>query len=883
MLFRQQGQNKSYQFVKLFHLMLVVSMVLYLVGGVIPSNAAFAAAPSMEALNRTPIEASVSAFHWSPHQVLPSDSLQMSVGGQAQAIEDSAASAKASPIRSEPKAPSDGVSISISPASLQEGDAGSQTMVFTVTLSETSTDPITIDYQTLDGTAKAPGDYTSANSTLTIPADTISGTISITVLGDTLYEANETFLVEISNPSLGTITQGEAVGTILNDDPMPSLSIADVQVAEGNSGMTNATFTVTLSTASGLTTTVQYSTTGVTAQSGVDFIGASGTITFTPGVTNTLINVLVIGDTLDEFDETFTVVLSNAQNATLSGIKEATGTILDDDLPPSLSIVDAQVTEGNSGTIGMVFTVTLSTDSGKPITVTYETSPGTATSGVDYQPASGELVFTPGQTQKLVTVWVYGDYIYEYNETFSVILSASQNALISNDTAIGIILDDDAKPYLSINNVIINEGNSGTTNFIFSVNLLPQAGRPVTVTYATSDGSATAGVDYISASGMLTFPSGSTMEYITVTVKGDVLDEFDETFNVTLSNAPNATIINAIGKDTIQNDDSPPDLSVPLLIKVTEGDGSPVEAVFTVTLSVASGKPITVTYATQDGSAKAGENYTETHGELVFNPGELQKLITVEVTGDTICNVSRNFYVNLSHPINVNLPVSQMQALILNDDTCNVYLPSTIRTLTFIDHFDYTDTSLVTNYWEVVPEPSATWFVSNGEYHGKHTVANRNSKTVVKVYPPSMPASYSVEAKVKLASGSDTEGRGGLLFDFKANNQTYWFLIIPGATSVENNWKVLKYNPNIIPAGWDTIASGRETLHINPGNAVNLLRVERVGTQIRVYANGFLLWSGNDGTYTNGRAGLSIGTPADLASGEFVEVIFDDFIIGSLP
>jgi Divergent InlB B-repeat domain len=210
-----------------------------------------------------------------------------------------------------------------------------------------------------------------------------------------------------------------------------------------------------------------------------------------------------------------------------------------------------------------------------------------------------------------------------------------------------------------------------------------------------------------------------------------------------------------------------------------------------------------------------------------------------------------------------------------------VYLPVVRRDPIFVDHFDYTDSSQALVNWEIVPEPSATWFVLDGQYHGKHTVVDRNAKAVAKVYPPVMPSSYSVEAKVQLASGSDDGSRGGLLFDYLSGTMNYRFVIIPWATT-DTNWLVQKRLPPPLDR-WEPIANGLDVVNIHPGTAVNLLRVERVGTQIRVYANDILLWSGNDSSYTNGRAGFNIGTPVDLASGEFVEVIFDDFIIGSLP
>ncbi len=986
MVNKQRGQTKSFHFIKVCHLLLVVSIAFYLVVGAIPAHAALAPAQSKQAAGDLPVEADALTFPLTTGLTLAS------LPAQPAADSERAISVKSGPLQSKLRGP-DALEISISDVSVTEGNSGTTLMTFIVTLSETSVEEVKVDFQSQDDTAVPPKDYTSVSGNLTIPAGDLTGSISVNINGDTIYEADETLFMVLSNPTPGwTLSREYAIGTIQNDDAVPSLSIVDPMVTEGDISPVSAPFTVTLSAVSEVTVTVQYSTTGITAQSGVDFVGARQTITFTPGVTNTIINVQVIGDVIQELDETFKVVLSNpipieapisvaeaigtildldpepdlsivdalvmegdsgtsiaafpVSLSVVSGVTvtvqysstgvtaqsdvdyigasgtitftpgvtntsidvlvigelideldetfstglnngvnanilvgTATGIIQDDDPPPSLNIADAQVTEGNSGTTGIVFTVTLSTASSFPITVTYGTSSGTATSGVDFQPASGQLEFSPGQTQKLVTVTVNGDTLYEYDETFNVNLSLPQNATIADGTATGTILDDDTKPFLIINDTNVLEGDSGTTNAIFQVHLIPEAGKPVTVTYTTGGGTATPGADYETTSGILTIPAGSITEYITVTVKGDTIDEFDETFNVTLSNAPSATITDATGQGKISDDDGPPDLVVTPLVNINEGDGSPINGVFTVTLSAESGKPITVTFATQDGSAIAGTNYQENHGELVFAPGELVKTITIQVTGDTICNGNSNFFVNLSNPVNANLPVSQMQGLIINDESCNMFLPAILRSLTFDDHFDYIDSNQALNNWEIVPEASATWFLLDGQYHGKHTVLDRNAKAVAKIFP--VPASYSVEAKVQLAAGSDSGSRGGLLFDYLSTTQTYRFVIVPGATT-GTNWMVQKRLPPPLDR-WEPIQSGLDTVHINPGTAVNLLRVERVGTQIRVYANGFLLWSGTDSSYANGRAGFNIGTPADLASGEFVEVIFDDLIIGSLP
>src|SRR5690606_23063191 len=118
--------------------------------------------------------------------------------------------------------------------------------------------------------------------------------------GDTLDEDNETFFVNLTNATNVTIVDGQGVGTITDNDATPSLAINNASVTEGNSGSTNATFTVTLSAASGRVVTVNYTTANGTATAGQDYTAVSGTLTFNPGTTSQTIVVPVLGDTLDE-------------------------------------------------------------------------------------------------------------------------------------------------------------------------------------------------------------------------------------------------------------------------------------------------------------------------------------------------------------------------------------------------------------------------------------------------------------------------------------------------------------------------------------------------------------------------------------------------------
>ena len=219
--------------------------------------------------------------------------------------------------------------------------------------------------------------------------------------------------------------------------PLPTVSIADTSVTEGDSGTTAATFTVSLSAASASPVTVNYTTANGTATAGTDYTASSGVVTFPAGTTVQTITVPVIGETAIESDETFTVTLDTPTNATLSR-SVATGTILNDDLP-SLSIADSSVTEGNSGTATMTFTVTMSTSSPQTVTVNYATANGTATAPGDYTAASGTLTFPSGTTSQTFTVPVVGDTTVEADETFTVTLSNPSNATFTRSQATGTI------------------------------------------------------------------------------------------------------------------------------------------------------------------------------------------------------------------------------------------------------------------------------------------------------------------------------------------------------------------------------------------------------------------------------------------------------------
>jgi hypothetical protein len=224
---------------------------------------------------------------------------------------------------------------------------------------------------------------------------------------------------------------------------------------------------------------------------------------------------------------------------------------------PSVSIGDAAVTEGDSGTTAARFTVTLSRAATSPVTVLWSTADGTATTAnADYRAASGTVTFAAGQTTQTVSVLVNGDTRTENNETFYVRLRQPSGATLSDAEGLGTIRNDD-KPSITVGNVRVTEGNSGTTNAVFTVTLSVPTTRQVTVNFATANGTATAGSDYVARSGKLTFAPGETAKTVSVAVNGDTTVEADETFRLVLSSAVNATLGTAQATGTIVNDDQP--------------------------------------------------------------------------------------------------------------------------------------------------------------------------------------------------------------------------------------------------------------------------------------------------------------------------------------
>jgi hypothetical protein len=206
------------------------------------------------------------------------------------------------------------------------------------------------------------------------------------------------------------------------------------------------------------------------------------------------------------------------------------------------SIDDVTLAEGDAGTTNAVFTVTLSQASTRDVTIDYTTADLSAVAGADYQPTTGTLTIPAGALTGNIVVPVLGDVLDEFDEVFAVILSGATEATIVDSQGRGTIANDDTPPAISIEGTIPAEGDSGTTPAVFTVRLSAPSGKMVEVDFATADGTATAGEDYVHSDGTLTFPIGATEATITVDILGDTIYEGSETFFLNLSNPQNATL-----------------------------------------------------------------------------------------------------------------------------------------------------------------------------------------------------------------------------------------------------------------------------------------------------------------------------------------------------
>lgn len=523
----------------------------------------------------------------------------------------------------------------------------------------------------------------SQTATATAPAASLSNGALLT----------NTSLASYSTSYTGP-TAAAAASSVIN---LPTVSIGSAAAMEGTTTSNTLSFPVSV-VGSGFVT-VSYIVTYGSALPGSDYVQPTTNVLMIPGDTTGSIQVSTIPDGVYEANETFSVTLTSVANGKL-GTNTGIGTIYNDDMqppPPSATVTvtapDASASEAGPDKGQFTFTRTGSTATS--LTVSFMLG-GTAMQGSDYSSLGTAVTIPAGTASKTIDVTPIDDCQPESEKSVTVTLPPSGSGWTagSPNSATVNIADNDSSsglPTISIEDVSVTEGNSGTTNANFKVNLSAAAcGSSISVSYYTSDGSATAGSDYTTASGMVAFSTGQLSQQISVPVKGDTIDENNETFYVSLSSAMGATITDNQATGTIIDDDDGgsgsggnlPVLSVSGPAPVMEGNEGEQEVTFTITASPAPTSTLVVNYTTIDDTATVANNdyvkpYTGTIGSVTFSANQTSQTVKVKIKGDTNVEPEEKFFLELSAPGSTSTLDNlhkKAEAVILNDDGMGAWM-----------------------------------------------------------------------------------------------------------------------------------------------------------------------------------------------------------------
>ena len=483
--------------------------------------------------------------------------------------------------------------ISIDDLSVSESAATAQV---TVRLSRPAYDEVTLRYGTAAGTAIATRDYTAQSRVaVTIPAGATTATVAVPILADDVYEADESFFVDLSDPTVAELgSDTRAVVTIVDDDSPPALSVGDAQAVSESAGP--LVFTVTRTGSTSLPATFSWSTADVTAEAGSDFTAASGTVTIPAASSSAELQVQLVSDSVAEDDETVAVTLSTPINAVIID-GSATGVILDDDQTAARTpgvVVNPSaltVTEGGDGS----YTVELSSQPAADVTVAIVGHSGTdlSLSGTDLS-SDYELTFTTAtwNTAQTVTVSAGDDDDAVADAAVTLTHTATSGSHSSAPVAVTVTITetDTAEVLVDPADVTVPEDGSST----YTVRLATQPSANVTVTVTGHTGS-----DLTLSAARLTFTPDDwgTPQTVTVTAAADA-DGVDD--QVTLTNTASGGGYGAAAAKlvavTVADDDSAAIVVKPSALTMSEGGSSS----YTVELSSPPTAEVTVTVSASE-------------------------------------------------------------------------------------------------------------------------------------------------------------------------------------------------------------------------------------------------------------------------------------------
>jgi hypothetical protein len=554
------------------------------------------------------------------------------------------------------------ISFTVSALAVGEGD-GLATVV--VQQNGVYTGTVSVNYLTIATGAAIPGlDYTPVNGTLIFDSGILSRTVTIPILNDLLAEVEETFLLQLANPTNGVIGGINPLVITIMDNDLPGtiqFAAASVSVSE------EATQVQVVVAQSGAqdTATVQYTTSNGSAAANQDYTPVTGTLVFPVGVPTQTITIPILEDTVLEGAEAFFLTLSNPVNGVITGTNPLIITIADNEEPAEIGFAAATLTVvEDEGTAQIV--VQHNSAHTSPLQVSYATSNGTATAGADYIHTSGIVAFGSSPTAT-ITIPIINDPLLEGDETFFLTLSNPVNGVImgTNPMTITITNDDsEAEVGFVVTSLTVAE-DEGTAQVIVQQNGVH--GSPVQVNVATSNGTATAGLDYIATNTILTFNPGVLTQTVTIPILNDTLLENSETLALTLSDPVNAVVV---GTNpiiiTIEDNEELAQISfAATAISVPETAGQ-VQVV--IQQNQAHTSPLSIFISTSNGTATAGQDYTPTGGTVNFN-GAAAITVTIQLNNDTLPEGHETFFVTLANPFNGTITgINPLQIIILDDE-----------------------------------------------------------------------------------------------------------------------------------------------------------------------------------------------------------------------
>ena len=601
---------------------------------------------------------------------------------------------------------------------------------------QSSNSTVTVNYNTVNGTAVAGNDFVGSNGQLVFAAGETVKTVAVDLLDDGAAEGFERFGLNLSGANGANILDGRGDAIIGLSDGVaaaqPRISVSDMVVGESDGYID---VVVSLSAPGQNPVSVNFSMSDDTAQWYYgDYQRYSGTLTFATGETTKVVRIELGDDATAEGLQSFFFNLNTPTNATIAKAS-AQISIVDDDTvvdTPSLFVRDVVVDE-KAGTAN--FVVMLGGPNGQSsnstVTVNYNTVNGTAVAGNDFVGSNGQLVFAAGETVKTVAVDLIDDGAAEGFERFGLNLSNATNATIVDGRGEALIgLSDGvaaAQPRISVSDMVVGESD-GYIDVVVSLSAPGQ--NPVTVNYSMSDDTAQWYYgDYQRYSGTLTFATGETTKVVRIELGDDVAAEGFESFFFNLNTPTNATIAKASAQIGVVDDDTVVD-TPSLFVRDVVVDEKAGTANFVVMLGGPTGQSanntVTVNYSTANGTAEAGLDYRGSTGQLVFAAGETVKTVAVDLVDDRLAEGLERFNLNLFGASGATIVDGRAVAEIGASDKPSVAAPSITASDVMVSEADgYVDVVVSLSAPGQVPvsvnfsmsDGSAQWYYADYQRH----------------------------------------------------------------------------------------------------------------------------------------------------------------------